>query len=387
MKNTVSKFFRVLCGIDKILIRVMSILVMLAIMAGITSIPVLAASNGIYIATATPHYKHPTTGKVEDAGGEESSVLGQSMTESATYKKALVEVDSAGNTYITVRLQLMDNIQNPQFQVDGKAVSASLMQEDYTNNTADYRMKVNSEKSIIRCNMYVIAMGREVVFYITVSNLQAGSGNFITSVKVEQPKQLDSVETQSPAQTEKGTDKKQTAQTELPAKTKKSVSKKKAAQTQPPAKTKKSADKKKAVQTQPPAKTKKSVGKKKAIQTEPPVKEAPVQAQSTTPDVPVQIDTGDTEPSATDSFEPIDSHTDEPGTTEPQTSVKDEDTALGLQEFDKDGNKVEQNSEDTKEDTKKSGGRAVVWWILGGIAVIAAAGGCVWYFCFFKKKK
>lgn len=81
----------------------------------------------------------------------------------------------------------MDNIQNPRFQVDGKAVSASLMQENYTNNTADYRMKVNSENSIIRCNMYVIAMGRDVIFYITVSNLQAGSDDFITSVKVEPP--------------------------------------------------------------------------------------------------------------------------------------------------------------------------------------------------------
>ena len=190
---TASKLFRALGGM----------IVMLALMAGITSVPALAASNGIYIATATPHYKHPTTGKIEDAGGDGSSVLGQSMTESATYKKALVEVDSAGNTYITVRLQLMDNIQNPQFQVDGKAVSASLMQEDYTNNTADYRMKVNSENSVIRCNMYVIAMGRDVIFYITVSNLQSGSDDFITSVKVEQPKQPDSAETQKPAEPQK----------------------------------------------------------------------------------------------------------------------------------------------------------------------------------------
>ena len=174
MKHTASKLFRALCGM----------VVMLVLVAGITSVPALAASNGIYFATATPHYKHPTTGKIEDAGGDGSAVLGQSMTESATYKKALVEVDPAGNTYISVRLKLMDNIQNPQFQVDGKAVSATLMQEDYTNNTADYRMEVNSENSIIRCNMYVVPMGREVIFYITVSNLQSGSGDVITSVKV-----------------------------------------------------------------------------------------------------------------------------------------------------------------------------------------------------------
>lgn len=152
---------------------------------------VSAASNGIYIAAATPHYRHPGTGNIEDSGGEGSETLGQSMTESATYTKALVEVDSSGNTYVTVRLKLMDNIQNPQFQVDGKrngsfsSVSASLMQEDYTNNTADFRMKVPSESAVIRCNMYVVPMGRDVIFYITVSDLQSGSDDFITSVQVE----------------------------------------------------------------------------------------------------------------------------------------------------------------------------------------------------------
>lgn len=96
-------------------------------------------------------------------------------------------MDSSGATWITIRLNLMDNIQSPQFQVDGSSVSATLMQEDYSNNTADYRMRVNSENSIIRCNMYVIPMGRDVIFYITVGNLQFGSGDFVTSVKVEEP--------------------------------------------------------------------------------------------------------------------------------------------------------------------------------------------------------
>lgn len=166
--------------------------IVLAVVMSVNCIPVFAANNGIYTATATPHYKHPTTGTIEDSGGEGSAVLGQSMTESATYTQALVEVDSSGNTYVTVRLQLMDNIQNPKFKVDGKrngsfsSVSASLMQEDYSNNTADYRMKVPSENAIIRCTMYVVPMGRDVVFYITVSNLQAGSGDFVTSIKVEE---------------------------------------------------------------------------------------------------------------------------------------------------------------------------------------------------------
>lgn len=174
MINTAAKLKRVLCGLAG----------MLVITAGIRSIPASAASNGIYTAAAASHYKHPTTGVIEDSGGEGSYVLGQSMTDSALNKAALVEVDSDGATWITIRLNLMDNIRSPQFQVDGSAVSATLMQEDYSNNTADYRMRVNSENSIIRCSMYVIPMGREVIFYITVSGLSADSGDFVTGITV-----------------------------------------------------------------------------------------------------------------------------------------------------------------------------------------------------------
>lgn len=178
MKNTARKAVRGLCGM----------VAMLALVASVAAMPASAASHGMYTATATAHYRHPTTGVIEDSGGENSAVLGQSMTESATNKKALVEVDASGNTWITVRLNLMDNIQSPKFQVDGRSVSASLMQEDYGSNTADFRLKANSEKSIIRCNMYVTPMGREVIFYITVGNLKSGSGDFVTSISVEQPK-------------------------------------------------------------------------------------------------------------------------------------------------------------------------------------------------------
>ena len=207
MTNTATKLKRALC----------SMVVMLALMAGITSVPVLAASPGIYTATATSHYKHPTTGVIEDSGGESSYVLGQSMTDSALNKAALVEVDSSGATWVTIRLNLMDNIQSPQFQVDGSSVSATLMQEDYSNNTADYRMRVNSENSIIRCNMYVIPMGREVIFYITVGGLSAGSGDFVTSITVEEPEPVVEPEPEQPETTTPQTSSSQTPSTQTPS--------------------------------------------------------------------------------------------------------------------------------------------------------------------------
>ena len=182
---------------------VCSMVVILAILAGIAAIPVQAASSGVYTATATSHYRHPSTGVIEDSGGEGSYVLGQSMTESALNKSALVEIDSSGNTWVTIRLNLMDNIESPKFQVDssrnGKfsSVSADIMQEDFTANTTDFRMKVPNENCVIRCNMYVIPMGREVVFYITVDNLKSGSGDFVASVKAEQTEVLSDAPSQA----------------------------------------------------------------------------------------------------------------------------------------------------------------------------------------------
>lgn len=313
MTNTASKLKRALC----------SMVVMLALMAGITSVPVLAASPGIYTATATSHYRHPTTGVIEDSGGEGSYVLGQSMTDSALNKAALVEVDPQGNTYVTVRLNLMDNIQNPQFQVDGNrngnfsAVSATVMQEDFTENTTDFRMQVPSENAIIRCNMYVIPMGREVIFYITVGDLSAGSGDFVTSITVEEPEPVvePEPEPEQPETTTPQTPSNQTPSTQTPSAEEPSA--------------------------QPTEETPSS--------TEEPVTEDP-----------------DSKTSSDDEEE-------------------EESSALGLAEFDESGNAVSNTSTEAEQDS--STGNPVIWWVIGGIVIVAIAGGCVWYFCFFRKGK
>lgn len=160
-----------------------------ALAVSFAAFPVFAASPGVYTAAAAAHYRHPVTGVIEDSGGEGQEALGQAMTESALYKTALVEVDASGNTYITIRLQLMDNIKNPSFKVSsggsGSFSGVSVKKMQASGNTADYRMKVPGENAIIRCSMDVIAMGRPVIFYITVSGLKSGHGDFITSIKTE----------------------------------------------------------------------------------------------------------------------------------------------------------------------------------------------------------
>ena len=305
--------------------------VMLALVAGITAIPAYAASNGIYTATATPHYRNPLTGKIEDSGGEDSEVLGQSMTESATYTKALVEVDSNGNTYITVRLKLMDNIQNPTFKVDGNSVSASLMQEDYSANTADYRMKVASENSVIRCSMYVVPMGRDVIFFITVSNLNSGSGDFVTSISVNNNKSNNSsnnANSSNNSYSNNNSGNNNNSSYEPVESSNNSSSSK-------------SSDKK----------NNKNSDKKKLKETTAPTTVKPSTAVPTT------------------------------AVIEPTTDSAQE--VNGLQEFDEQGSEV---TVPATVDEVQNGSYAV-WYVIGGVAVVLVAGFCVWYFGFFRKKK
>lgn len=316
-----TNFFKTLC----------SMVVMLALVAGITAIPAYAASNGIYTATATPHYRNPLTGKIEDSGGEDSEVLGQSMTESATYTKALVEVDSNGNTYITVRLKLMDNIQNPTFKVDGSSVSASLMQEDYSANTADYRMKVASENSVIRCSMYVVPMGRDVIFFITVSNLNSGSGDFVTSISVNNNKSNNSSNNanssnNSYSNNNSGNNNNSSYE---PVESSNNSSSSKSSDK----KNNKNSDKKKSKETTAPTTVKPSTAAQTTVATEP----------------------------TTDSAQEVN----------------------GLQEFDEQGSEV---TAPATVDEAQNGSYAV-WYVLGGVAVVLVAGFCVWYFGFFRKKK
>lgn len=316
-----TNFFKTLC----------SMVVMLALVAGITAIPAYAASHGIYTATATPHYRNPLTGKIEDSGGEDSEVLGQSMTESATYTKALVEVDSNGNTYITVRLKLMDNIQNPTFKVDGNSVSASLMQEDYSANTADYRMKVASENSVIRCSMYVVPMGRDVIFFITVSNLNSGSGDFVTSISVNNNKSNNSSNNANSSNNSysnniSGNNNNSSYE---PAESSNNSSSSKSSDK----KNNKNSDKKKSKETTAPTTVKPSTAVPTTIATEP----------------------------TTDSAQEVN----------------------GLQEFDEQGSEV--TAPATVDEVQN--GSYAVWYVLGGVAVVLVAGFCVWYFGFFRKKK
>ena len=156
--------------------------VALALAVGVTALqPAAAYASDYYSATATPWYRNPATGIIEDSGGEDSEVLGQSMTEGCVSPNAFLEIDDAGNRYVTLRLGLMDNINNVNILADDDWVNAYYQCSPQTiavdGATTDFRFLVGSEGAIFRINMYVVPMGREVIFYVTLSGFSEGVNN------------------------------------------------------------------------------------------------------------------------------------------------------------------------------------------------------------------
>ena len=180
MKNKVKK---ILCGFAAALVIMTGAL-------AIFSETAEAATYGIYTVTAKPYYAHPVTGMVEDSG--QNPGIGQGMTESVLDEQALLEVDEDGNHFVTARFCLMDNIEDVSLSVQEDAESAfadleyAVMKEDMEEATSDLRFAVPDENAIVRASFYVVPMGRDVLFYITFSDPVSGSGDFVTSVEVDE---------------------------------------------------------------------------------------------------------------------------------------------------------------------------------------------------------
>ena len=150
-----------------------------------------AAASAVYTASTAPSYANPVTGAIEDSAGQSNVALAESMTTGCTYPAALVEKDTAGNTFVTLRFKLADQMGAMSFWADNggdgafSAVEAAQMQVDSANNTADWRFQVPSETSNIRVSMYVNPMSRAVVYFVQLANLAEGNTDalpFIESI-------------------------------------------------------------------------------------------------------------------------------------------------------------------------------------------------------------
>jgi hypothetical protein len=163
--------------------------------------------DGAYTAATNTYYLNPDTG-VTDDGGTKNAALGEGMCRSVVYKTALVELDG-GKIYVTVRLQLMSNMKDFRLYVQDKpkggytAVKPRVMAEDASADTADYRFEIPSVTAYMSWEMYVIPMGRDVKFYMNLSDsLTSGGADFVVSVKPKgSGKATEAGETTEPAST------------------------------------------------------------------------------------------------------------------------------------------------------------------------------------------
>lgn len=152
-----------------------------------------AATSAVYTASTVPSYSNPATGSIEDSAGQSNVALAESMTTGCTYPAALVEKDTAGNTFVTLRFKLADQMGAMNFWADNNgdgaftAVQATQMQTDSANNMADWRVQVPGEGSNIRISMYVNPMSREVIYFTQLANLVEGNTDAVPFVQTITP--------------------------------------------------------------------------------------------------------------------------------------------------------------------------------------------------------
>ena len=169
---------------NKILSAIMTCVLAITLMAGFPAVKAYAASGTVYSCTINRCYAHPVTGVIEDSGGESSYATGQGMVEGCVYSNGILEVTDDGAYYLTIRMSLMDYTSGHSFQVQNVGDSGwSTPSEigitgngsDSNGTTADVCMRVPSENCIVRGEMYVEPMGRNVIFYLYPSDYSEGN--------------------------------------------------------------------------------------------------------------------------------------------------------------------------------------------------------------------
>ncbi|MET3617720.1 hypothetical protein ABID14_001354 [Peptoniphilus olsenii] len=132
------------------------------------------------IAKTTPYYIHPVTGVIEDPGNNPG--IGQGMTENVVCPQALVETTDDGRIFLSVRYNLANYIKNETFAVqnygDNSFYSVPAEVTGKTAETRDYRFEIPSKNVIVRATFFVGPMGRDVIFYYTISDLVKGNTDF-----------------------------------------------------------------------------------------------------------------------------------------------------------------------------------------------------------------
>lgn len=174
-----------------------------------------AIETGKYTTNINTYIDNPFTNKPEDKGvlaDPSSKALGESMARGVIGNVGLVEVDKNKNVYLTIRILKSFAASNIRYSysTNGTFTNApyQITAENKAKSTKDFRIKVPTYDAVIKVNMYVEPMGRDVICFIKASSLTPGTGDFTSlidtnkEVKKEEPKQQEVVNKQPQTKTE-----------------------------------------------------------------------------------------------------------------------------------------------------------------------------------------
>lgn len=148
------------------------------IMCIFASVLVYADNSSCQTGTAKGSYRDPQTSTIEDSGGEANYALGQSMVENVVGDKALLE-QQGDIFYLSLRFNLASNLSKIELATqqpnESQWTTAQTTQTCTGDDSVDLRIQVKSKDTIVKATCYVDAMGRSVIFFITVSDYTDGN--------------------------------------------------------------------------------------------------------------------------------------------------------------------------------------------------------------------
>lgn len=153
---------------------------------------------GVYTVQVVPTYQNPVTGVVEDVG--QNPGLGQMMVEAQVQSVGCVEIEDDGTIWLNMRWNLEssniyagfatspsgEGFQAVDYQVTNQVEAGDyeFMGQTFAATVTDFRFQLQTLDDIVRCSNYVDAMGREVVFFCYLQNLQEGVSSSWSTIQV-----------------------------------------------------------------------------------------------------------------------------------------------------------------------------------------------------------
>ncbi len=147
------------------------------------------SAGEVYTAEALGHYSNPISGEVEDSGNNPG--IGNGMVSNTVHSIALIEKDDNGKLFATVRYGRRPHIKDVKMWVQANASSGfrevPVEETQTAGDTGDFRFEIPSTDALIKSSFFVNDMGRDVIFFVTLDNLEEGSGDFKTFVSLSSP--------------------------------------------------------------------------------------------------------------------------------------------------------------------------------------------------------